>query len=215
MPPWSTVVGEIRTIKNYGADQPVLPETIVPNAQYPGSGGNIILRSAVDPAQLIPALRAAIQSIDPDLPLYNIQRLETVLDENVASRQLSVFLLGGFACLALLLAAVGIYGVMAFAVASRTREIGIRMALGADARSVMRLVLGHGARLALAGVAIGLVASLALTRVMASLLFQVRATDPATYIGVALLLTAVALAACYIPARRAMKVDPIVALRYE
>ncbi len=216
MPPWTTVIGVIRTIKNYGADQPVLVETILPYAQNPsGNRGSIIVRSAADPAHLIPALRAAVQSMDPDLPLYNVQRLETLVDANVASRQLSVLLLGGFAALALLLAAVGIYGVMAFAVASRTHEIGIRMALGADARSVMRLVLGHGTRLALAGVAIGLVASFGLTRMMASLLFQVRATDPVTYVGVALLLTAVALAACYIPARRAMKVDPIVALRYE
>jgi predicted permease len=215
MPPWSTVVGVIRTIKNYGADQPVLPETIVPYAQYPGSGGNIIVRSTVDPAHLIPALRTAVQSIDPDLPLFNIQRLQSVLGENIASRQLSVTLLGAFACLALLLAAVGIYGVMAFAVASRTHEIGIRIALGADPPRIMRLVLRHGARLALIGVAIGIVAGLALTRAMASLLFQVRATDPLTYIGVAVLLTLVALAACYIPARRAMRVDPIVALRHE
>lgn len=214
-PVWTTVVGEIRTIKDYGADQPVLPETILPNAQDPGSGGNIILRSAVDPAHLIPALREAVQSLDPDLPLYNVQRLQTVLDENVASRQLTVLLLGGFAGLALLLAALGIYGVMAFAVTTRTHEIGIRMALGADARNVMRLVLGQGIRVALLGVALGIVAALALTRVIAGLLFQVRATDPATYAGVAILLVAVALAACYVPARRAMKVDPIIALRYE
>ena len=212
---WMTVVGVIRTIKNYGADQPVLVETIIADEQSPGSGGNILVRSAVNPAQLVPALRAAVQSVDPDLPLYNVRRLETVVDENVAPRRLSVSLLGGFAALALLLAAMGIYGVMAFAVASRTHEIGIRMALGADSQSVMRLVLGQGVRLALIGVAIGIAAALALTRVMASLLFQVRATDPVTYIGVALLLTVVALAACYIPARRAMKVDPIVALRHE
>lgn len=215
VPPWVTVIGVIRTIKNYGADQPVLPETIMPNAQFPGGGGNIILRSAVDPSQVIPALRAAVQSIDPDLPIYNVQRLQNVLDENVASRQLSVSLLGGFAILALLLAAVGIYGVMAFAVASRTHEIGIRMALGADPASVMKLMLGHGGRLALVGVGTGLIAALALTRLMVSLLFHVSAADPVTYGGVAFLLMVVALAACYVPARRAMRVDPIVALRYE
>ncbi|MFI5127378.1 MAG: ABC transporter permease [Candidatus Acidiferrales bacterium] len=214
-PPWTAVVGVIRTIKNYGADQPVLVETLLPYAQYPGSAGNILMRSTTDPAQLIPTLRATVQSIDPDLPLYDVRRLESVVDANVAPRRLSVSLLGGFAGLALLLAAVGIYGVMAYAVTSRTHEIGIRMALGADPRSVMRLVLSQGARLAVVGVMIGIVAALALTRAMASLLFQVRATDPVTYAGVAILLIVVALAACYIPARRAMRVDPMVALRYE
>ena len=215
MPPWTTVVGMIRTIKNYGADLPVLPETVVPYAQDPASGGNILIRSAADPAELVPALRAAVQSMDPDLPVYGVRRLESVLDENVASRRLSVSLLGGFAGLALLLATVGIYGVTAFAVSMRTQEIGIRMALGADPRSVMRMVLGQGARLAVAGVATGVIAALALTRLMASLLFQVRATDPVTYSDVAILLIVVALAACYIPARRAMRVDPMTALRYE
>jgi putative ABC transport system permease protein len=170
--PWRTVVGVIATIKDYGADQPVLVETVVPYAQMPDSGGNILLRSAVDPARLVASLREAVQSVDPDLPLYNVRKLETVVDENVASRRLSVLLLGGFAALALLLAAVGIYGVMAFAVSTRTHEIGIRMALGADPQGVMQLVLRHGARLALVGVGIGIAAALALTRVMAGLLFQ-------------------------------------------
>ena len=214
-PPWTTVVGVIRTIKNYGADQPVLVETLVPYAQFPGSGGNIVVRSTADPTQLIPALRAAVQSLDPELPLYNVRRLQSVTDENIASRQLTVFLLGGFAGLALLLAAIGIYGVMAFAVTTRTHEIGIRMALGADARSMMSLVLGQGVRLAFLGVALGIAVALGLTKYLASMLFGVKPTDPATFAGVAVLLTLVALAACYIPARRAISVDPMVALRYE
>jgi putative ABC transport system permease protein len=214
-PPWITVVGVIRTIKNYGADQPVLVETIIPQAQNPSSGGNIIIRSATGPVRLVPALRAAVQTIDPDLPLYGVQELESVVSENVAPRRLAAFLLGGFAALALLLAAVGIYGVMSFVVTSRTREIGIRIALGANPRSVLQLVLGYGTRLALLGVGFGIVAALALTRLMTSLLFQVRATDPLTFAGVAILLMFVALAACYLPARRATRVDPMVALRYE
>ncbi len=211
--PWMSVVGVIRTIKNYVADQPVLVETIVPHAQDPGSGGNVIVRSALNPAHLVAALRAAAQSLDPDLPLYNVQQLESLVDENVAPQKLSVSLLGGFAALALLLAAIGNYGLMALAVTTRTHEIGIRMALGAEPRNVMRLMLGHGVRLALIGVAIGIGAALALTRVMTGLLFEVRATDPLTYAGVAILLTLVALCACYIPVRRAMRVDPLVALR--
>jgi putative ABC transport system permease protein len=214
-PAWTTVLGVFRTIKYYGAEQPVLVETIVPEAQNPSSGGGLVIRSNADPLRLVPALRAAMKSVDSSLPIYNVQRLETATDANVAPRRLSVFLLGGFAGLALLLAAAGIYGVMAFAVSTRTHEIGIRLALGANPRGVMRLVLGQGARLTLAGIVIGLLAALALTRAMASLLFHVRATDPMTYGGVAILLVLVALAACYIPARRAMRVDPMVALRYE
>ena len=214
-PAWATVVGIFRTIRYYGAEQPVLVETIVPEAQNPSSGGNFVILSNADLLRVVPALRAAVRSVDSFLPIYNVQRVETATDSNVAPRRLSVFLLGGFAGLALLLAAAGIYGVMAFAVTTRTHEIGIRLALGADPQGVMRLVLRHGARLTLTGIVVGLLAALALTRAMANLLFHVRATDPATYVGVAMLLVIVALAACWIPARRAMRVDPMIALRYE
>ena len=138
-----------------------------------------------------------------------------MLDETVAPRRFSTILLGAFALLALILAAVGIYGVMSYVVSLRINEIGIRMALGAQPRDIWRLIVGSGARLALAGIAIGLAGALALTRLLSSLLFEVRATDPVTFAAVALLLAAVALLACYVPARRAMRADPMFALRYE
>jgi putative ABC transport system permease protein len=149
------------------------------------------------------------------MPLYDIRTLRDVSEENVAPRKLSVFLLSLFSGIALVLAVLGIYGVMAYVVTGRTHEIGLRMALGAKPQDVLRLVLGQGARLALFGILAGVIASLALTRLMSSLLFGVSATDPVTFTGVAVFLSGIALLACYIPARAAMALDPVVALRYE
>ena len=152
---------------------------------------------------------------DPNLPVVHVTTLDGLLDETVTSRRFSTLLLSAFALLALILAAVGIYGVMSYVVSLRINEIGIRMALGAQPRDIWRLIVASGARLALAGIAIGLAGALALTRLLSSLLFEVRATDPITFAAVALLLAAVALLACYVPARRAMRADPMFALRYE
>jgi putative ABC transport system permease protein len=213
--PWQTVVGVVRQLKNYGVDQPARFETCVPNAQFPGMGGNVVMRSHQDPAHLVPAVRQAMRSIDPNLPLYDVRTMQAVSEETVAPRKLSVVLLSLFSGIALILGALGIYGVMAYVVSGRTHEIGLRMALGAKPRDVNRLLLGQGARVVLAGVVVGIVASLFLAHLLRSMLFGVSATDPMIFAGVAVLLSVVALLACYIPARAAVALDPMVALRYE
>jgi putative ABC transport system permease protein len=213
--PWMTVIGVIRQVKNYGVDQPSRFEAYVPNAQFPGDSGNLVLRSTQDPEHLAPAMRRTMQSINPNLPMYDIRTLRQVNDENVAPRRLSVFLLGSFSVVALVLAILGIYGVMAYVVAGRTHEIGVRMALGAKPRDVNRLILGQGARVALIGIVVGVIAALGLTHLIRSLLFGVSATDPAVFAGMAALLGAIAVLACYIPARAAMALDPVRALHYE
>jgi putative ABC transport system permease protein len=214
-PPVTTVVGVIHEIKNYGVDQPVLPEIFVPFAQRPSSGGNLVIRSTADVSGTTAVMRAATQSLDPDLPVYDVRTLESFVAENVAPRRLSVLLLSLFAGLALALATVGIYGVMSYSVTQRHREIGIRLALGAQTGDVLTLVVRQGTWLTVVGVGIGLIGALAATRLIARLLFGIRPSDPVTFITVALLLSLIALVASYIPARRAARIDPMVALRYE
>jgi putative ABC transport system permease protein len=175
----------------------------------------VVLRTEGDPTAVMGFARRAVEEIDPREVIYNVRTMDEVVSSSFAARRLSMVLLSVFAALALVLACVGIYGVISYLVTQRTHEIGVRMALGAESSDVLRLVIGHGARMALVGVAIGVGAALGLTRLMASQLFGVSPYDPLTFAAVAMLLIVVAVAACYIPARRAMRVDPMIALRHE
>jgi predicted permease len=189
-----------------------LPEKLMPMV---ADAVAVVLRTRGEPAEIMAAVRRAVADMDPGDVVYRVQTLDDVLAGSVAARRLSMILLSVFAALALILACVGIYGVISYLVAQRTHEIGVRMALGAQRLEVMRLILGQGARMATIGVAIGSVAALGLTRLMANQLFGVTAHDPLTFTGVAGVIMLVAIAACYVPARRAMRVDPVVALRSE
>ncbi len=209
------IVGMVRDVRHAGLSAELKSEMFGPHQQDPLRSMTLVIRTASDPASFAPAVRRELQAIDPDQPVYNVRSMEQVISESVYLSRFSMFLLAIFAALAVVLAAVGIYGVMAYAVAQRTHELGIRMALGAQSRDIFNLVVGQGMLLTLAGIGIGLVAAFALTRAMASLLYGVSATDLVTFAGVSLLLSLIALLACYIPARRAMRVDPMTALRYE
>jgi ABC-type antimicrobial peptide transport system permease subunit len=184
--------------------------------QWPSmSNMRVALRTKVDPASMTKSVRVAIHSGDPDLPLAKIATLTTLVNDSLSQPRFAMLLLAAFSLLALLLASIGMYGVISYAVAQRLQEIGIRMALGAERRNVFGMVLGHGARLAGLGIAIGLVVALGVTRLMSSFLYGIESTDPFTFAAVSLLLLATALLACYLPARRATRVDPMVALRHE
>ena len=222
--PHIEIVGVVGHVKNYGLDTPgpVQAELYyalkqVPDKFLPDIAGRISLvaRTTADQTTLTAAVRREVQAIDANQPVFNVNTMEQVLAESLASQRLSMLLLSIFAGVAMILAAVGIYGVLSYTVIQRTHEIGIRMALGARVVDVIRLVLGHAMMLVLIGIGLGLVGAFAVTRVMASLLYGVSATDPLTFGGVSLLLAAIALIACLIPARRATKVDPMVALRHE
>jgi putative ABC transport system permease protein len=214
---WLSIVGVVGDVKHRGLpDNPNGdPDVYTPFAQEPGTGFNLVLRTAGDPAAVYAALRKEIQALDADVPVYDMSPMSELVRRETARSRFSALLMSVFAVLALALAAVGIYGVMSSAVAQRTHEIGVRMALGARRGDVIRMVVGQGMALTLAGVGVGLGLALALTRVMSGLLYGVSASDPLTYAGVAGVLAVVALAACLIPARRASRVDPMVALRYE
>jgi putative ABC transport system permease protein len=210
------IIGIVGDVRNYGSETPGRIKIYTPFGRTPLPRSTLAVRSTgVDPLSLAAAIKSEVQAINSDVPVSEIATLESLLARRIAPRRFNTWMLGLFAAVALLLAAVGIYGVMSYAVTQRTHEIGIRMALGADARHVLKLVVGHGMMLVLMGVTIGLAGAFALTRLMSSLLFGVSATDPVTFIAIVTLLAGVALLACYIPARRATKVDPMVALRYE
>jgi predicted permease len=222
--PERQVIGVVADIKQEGLEHPAPPMVFVPIPQVPDkllatvrafTSTSFAVRTTVEPTGLTPNIKREIAAIDATLPLSHIATMEEVATRSITSQRFNMLLLGLFAALGLLLAAVGIYGVMSYTVAQSTHEIGIRMALGAQAGSVMRLVVGQGMILALIGMVIGIAASLALTRLMKSFLFGVSATDPMTFVLYSSILLAVALSACLVPARRAMRVDPMVALRHE
>jgi putative ABC transport system permease protein len=179
------------------------------------SGMTIIARTAGDPLSLAPAAQRVIQSIDPDQPVSDVRTMESWIGNSVARARFGTVLLALFGIVALMLAAIGIYGVISYSVTQRTHEIGIRMALGAKPGDVLRMVIKQGMTVSIIGVALGIVGAFAATRVLASMLYEVAPTDPLTFVSIPLLLSSVALLACYIPARRATKVDPMEALRYE
>jgi len=222
--PDAQIVGIVAHVKHFGLDavERVQPQLYLPFNQAPAevlpslaSRMNLIIRTSADPSNLTAAVRSQVQALDPNQPVFNVSTMEQTLDQSLITQRLSMMLLAFMASLALILAAVGIYGVMSYAVTQRTHEIGIRMAIGAQRRDVFKMVIGRGMLLALIGVAVGLVGAFALTRLMATMLYGVEPTDPATFVSIGILLTAVALIACYVPGRRATKVDPLVALRYE
>jgi putative ABC transport system permease protein len=212
---WREIVGVVGNVRHKALEIEVTAEVYFPYKQLPRNFMNLVVRSASDPSSMVPAIRNQVLSVDKDQPVSDIMTMDQRVARSVASTRFVMSLLGAFSLLALGLAAVGIYGVMAYLVTQRTQEIGVRMALGAQKRDVLKLVVGRGMALAVMGIAIGLVASLALTRLMRSLLFEVTPTDWLTFVITSLVLLTVALLACYIPARRAAKVDPLVALRYE
>jgi len=219
-PKWYQIVGIVGNVKHRGLDVAEKPEFYIPFFQPLFADSNLqpmylVARTAGEPLSVTAMVRSEVTAIDPEQPISNVLTMDQRIADSVAPRRFNMFLLGLFAGLALLLAAIGIYGIMSFSIEQRTREIGIRMALGARRRDVLKLVLRNGFSLALIGIGLGLGLSFIATRSMSALLYEVSATDPTTFVIDALLFGFVALLACYIPARRATKVDPLVALRYE
>jgi putative ABC transport system permease protein len=213
--PMREIVGVVGNVKFEDLTTEFSPESYIPYGQLQFGSITIVARSAKDPQGLAKPIASVVQSLDKDLPTYAPKTLEQYLNGTIAIPRFNTFLLAVFAALAMILTAVGLYGVISYTVAQRTHEIGIRMALGAQPGDMLRLVVGQGMRLALLGVGLGLVAAFGLTRFLSSLLFGVSSTDPVSFAVVVTMLVAVVLLACYIPARRAMRVDPMVALRYE
>ena len=213
--PWRTVVGVVKDVKQSGLDAPHTMQIYLPHAQYRNGYLTLVVRAKQDPVNLVSQVRQQVQNVDPDQAVSNIASMDQVLSNSIASRRFTAVLLGTLAAVGLLLASTGVYGILSYGVAQRTREIGIRIALGAAQRDVLSLIVGQGLKLLLLGVGTGMVAAFALTRLMSGLLFGVSAGDPMTFSSIALFLGAVALVACYLPARQATRVDPMVALRHE
>ncbi|HEX2188842.1 MAG TPA: ABC transporter permease [Longimicrobiaceae bacterium] len=214
-PVGGTVAGVVADVREFGLDQDTRPTLYVAHAQVPLRRMEVVLRTGADPLALAPAVRREVAALDPALPVAGVRTLDALVEESVSARRFYLLLLGVFAAAALALAAVGVFGVMSYSVARRTREIGLRMALGAHAGRMQRMVLREALVLAALGIALGLAGALAATRLLRALLFQVGATDPATFLAVAAVLAAAALLASWLPARRATRVDPMVALRAE
>jgi len=218
-PIWLEIVGVVGDIKQRSLIMETQAGIYTPLTQarhlFMARFMNFLIKTTSDPMSLAPAAQREIQQVDPDLPMISMRTMDQVVSSSISDKRFNALLLGVFAALALILAAAGIYGVMAFSVAQRTHEIGVRMALGAQVRDVLRLIIGQGMILVIIGVGAGLIASLALTRLVKTLLFNVSATDPTTLVVVTITLIVIALLACWIPARRAAKVDPTMALRFE
>ncbi len=212
---WITVVGVVRHVADNALDEQKRVQVYISSAQLPQVSASVVARTAAPPATVLGAVRAAVHSVDPNLPLANVHTMDDLVGDSLGARRFAMALLGGFAVLAILLASIGLYGVMSYTVTQRIRELGVRLALGADRGQVLGLVLRQGAMLALIGVGIGLVAALAVTRVMSGMLYDVGATDPVTFAATAIALVGVALLASYFPARRATRIDPLAALRQE
>jgi predicted permease len=213
--PWITVVGVVGQVKQYTLDSESRIALYLPQTQYVTRAMNVVLHSSKDPTALAPALKQQVHELDSDLPLYNVLTMQHRLDESLARRRFTMVLLGLFAAVALVLATIGIYGVMAYLISQGTRDIGIRMALGATQNEILALTVGKGMALALSGAAVGVLGAFAITRLLRGLLFGVHSSDPVTFCTVPLLLILVALLASYIPARRASRIDPATALRHE
>jgi len=217
--PWFSIVGVASDIRQMGLDAPVKAEMYLPIRQMTTqpwfSPRDLAIRTAGDPLSIVSAVRQAVHDVDPDQPISNIATMGEVLGDEATERRMGMILLSSFAVLAVILASLGIYGVLAYFVTQHRNEIGVRLALGATPGRILLLVLGKGIKLTGLGVGIGLAASFALTRLMTSLLFGVKPADPLTFVAVACLLGLVAMLACWIPARRAARTDPMVALRYE
>jgi putative ABC transport system permease protein len=211
----SEIVGVVGDVKHHGLDSTPRPTIYWPHPELVYNSMTLVVRSKADPMPLTSSIRAIVQSLDPDLPISDVRTMEQWMSDNVGQARFNTLLLGIFSALALLLTVIGIYGVMSAAVTERTHEIGVRMALGATPRDIWRHTLAAGAIITLVGLSTGLAASLILTRLLSSLLYDVKPRDPVTFAVVTAVLASVALLACYVPARRAMRVDPMVALRYE
>ncbi len=214
-PIWFEIIGVAANVRSLELSEEPVPEFYLSLLQDPFSGMSVVIRTVVEPAGLIAEIRRAVAEVDKAAPVSDVMTMDHIVNDAVTQPRFNLFLLGLFGGIALLLSAAGIYGVTSYSVTQRTHEFGIRMALGAQVGDVLKMLLGQGTLLIFAGVVVGLAASFALTRLMKSLLFGVSVTDPVTFVATTLLLTVVALLACYIPARRATKVDPLVALRYE
>jgi len=212
---WQTIVGIVGSVRHFGLDVEPRPEVYYHTNTNPPFGPVVVIRTTADPERVISLARAKVRELDRNVPIANVSTMDKLVAQSVAQRRFGMFLVGIFAALALVLAVIGIYGVVSYSVAQRTQEIGVRMALGASAADVLKLVLKNGMLLAFIGVAVGLAAAFAATRLMTVMLFEVKPTDLATFAIVSVGLILVALLACYVPARRAMKVDPLVVLRYE
>jgi putative ABC transport system permease protein len=213
--PWQMIVGIVRDTRHEALSAEPYSQMYAVHAQAPRRSLALVLQTSSDPMSLVSAIRSRIADMDSDLPLSNMRTMEQILSESIMRPRFNMLLITIFAVVAMMLASVGIYGVISYSVSQRTHEIGVRIALGARPGDIFRMVVGQGLKIALTGVGAGLVAALALTRVMVSLLYGVQATDPLTFAAISAALTAIVIMASYIPARRATKVDPMISLRYE